>query len=93
MLVPMAPYLAERWFPLQQRSFAIAATFYCNLLGFTFGAVFTTLYVDDVSRVEKEVLIIAIISTFCLIVTILLVKNKPKKLIEKYKTVTLKQLK
>lgn len=45
ILLPMSAYLAERWFPLHQRSFTIALSFYSNLLGFAFGAIFTTLYV------------------------------------------------
>ena len=41
----------------------------------------------------KEMLIIAIISTFCLVISIATVKNKPKIPIEKYKSISLKQIK
>jgi hypothetical protein len=47
ILLPMSAYLAERWFPLEQRSLAISLSFYSNLLGFAFGAIFTTLFVTS----------------------------------------------
>lgn len=40
----------------------------------------------------KEMLIIALISTFCFILAIIMVKNKPKVLMEKYKTISIRQL-
>lgn len=88
----MSAYLAERWFPLHQRSVAISLSFYSNLLGFSFGAIFTTLYITNEERIMKEMLIIALISTFCFILAIIMVKNKPKVLMEKYKTISIRQL-
>ncbi len=47
ILLPMSAYLAERWFPLEQRSIAIGLSFYGNLLGFATGAIFTAIYIDS----------------------------------------------
>jgi hypothetical protein len=51
ILLPMGAYLAERWFHLEDRSVAISLSFYSNLLGFACGAIFTTLYITDQSKI------------------------------------------
>ena len=93
LLLPMAPYMAERWFPLSQRAVTNSVSFYSNTLGVAFGAIFTSLYITSTSRVPRQLFIISIISTFCFLVTALVVKNKPKVLMEKYRTISCKQIK
>jgi MFS family permease len=93
ILLPMSPYLAERWFPLEERSLAISLSFYSNLVGFAFGAIFTTLYITSARHILEQLFIISIISTFCFMVSVILVKNKPKVLMEKYKIASFKQIK
>lgn len=68
-------------------------SFYSNLLGFAFGAMFTTFYITKESHIQEQLFIISILSTFCFIVSVVLVKNKPKTLMEKYKSASLKQVK
>ena len=93
LLLPLSGYLAERWFPLKQRSIAVSLSFYSNLLGFSFGAIFTTLYVTTPPRVLSQLFIISLLSTFFFVVSVVLVKNKPKKMVEKYRMVSFKQVK
>ena len=92
ILLPMSPYLAERWFPLQQRSIAISICFYSNLLGFAFGAIFTTVYITQPSNIPDQNLILAIITTTLFILTGTTIKNHPKKALQKIKPTNLKQL-
>jgi MFS family permease len=93
ILLPLSAYLAERWFPLEQRSIAISLSFYSNLLGFASGAIYTTLFVTSVDRVMRQMFVVAVVSTFCFVVAVVLVKNKPKVLMEKYRLANWKQLK
>lgn len=93
LLLPLSGYLAERWFPLKHRSIAVSLSFYSNLLGFSFGAIFTTLFVITPPRVLSQLFIISLLSTFFFVVSVVLVKNKPKKMVEKYRMVSFKQVK
>jgi hypothetical protein len=68
-------------------------SFYSNLLGFACGAIYTTLFVTSVDRVMKQIFVISVISTFCFLVAVVTIKNKPKVLMEKYRMASLKQLK
>jgi hypothetical protein len=43
-------------------------------------------------HILRELLIVAMISTFCLVVSVILVKNKPKVLLERYKTISIRQI-
>lgn len=87
-------YLGELWFGLEKRIFAIGIGFYSNLIGFGAGGLLTTLYVgEDPKKIETQSLILAILSTVAFLLSLILVKNKPKVPIEKIEKVSWKHAK
>lgn len=54
---------------------------------------FTTFYIAKKIHIQEQFYIIFVLSTFCYIVSVVLVKNKPNTLMEKYKSTSPEQIK
>lgn len=54
---------------------------------------FTTFYITKESHVQEHLFIISVLSTFCFVVSVVLIKNKHKTLMKKYKSASLEQIK
>ena len=79
LVVQSGLYIGELWFTFEKRIFAIGIGFYANLIAYGSGALLTTLYVgDDPSKIKSQTLILAIFSSVAFLLSLVLVKNKPK---------------
>lgn len=81
--LPSSLYLAETWFELEQRSLAIGIGFYSNIFGFGIGGILISLIGRSKEGVAIVIIIISSLAALSLIISLLIVRNKPKVRIEK----------
>jgi sugar phosphate permease len=88
-VLPSISYLADLWFPLEERFLIIGLGFYINLLGYGMAGIFSTFlsFPNTYVTVDSIALTFAIVATFSFILSLFAIKNEPKTRMEKRKTV------
>jgi hypothetical protein len=80
-VLPTYSYLAELWFPLEERFLTIGIGFYFNILGYGTAATISAMlsFPHSIVTVNSITLSYAILSTISFLLSLILIKNQPKK--------------
>jgi sugar phosphate permease len=79
-VLPSISYLADLWFPLEERFLIIGLGFYVNLLGYGLAGVFSTFlsFPNTNVTVDSITLSFAIVASFSFILSLFVIKNEPE---------------